>query len=40
MRKVDKHFSLPLDVVEDLEEEPNQSAVVEELLRKAGYGNS
>lgn len=39
-RKVTKHLSLPLDVVEDLEEEENQSAVVTRELRDAGYGDS
>jgi hypothetical protein len=34
VRKVNKTFSLPLSVVEELEEEDNQSKVVEELLRK------
>lgn len=33
-RKVNKMLSLPLDVVEQLEEEDNQSAVVAELLRE------
>lgn len=32
-RKVNKTFSLPLDVVEQLEQESNQSEVVEQLLR-------
>ena len=34
MRKVNKNLSLPLDVVEALEQEENQSKVVEEELRE------
>lgn len=34
MRKVQKTLSLPLDVVEELEREENQSLVVERLLRE------
>ena len=34
VRKVDKHISLPLDVVERLEEHENQSATVEQALRE------
>ena len=34
MRKVNKTLSLPLDVVEELEDEENQSRVVEDLLRE------
>lgn len=39
VRKVRKHLNLPLDVVEDLENEDNQSMVVENALRDAGYGD-
>lgn len=34
MRKVNKTLSLPLDVVEELEGEENQSELVERLLRE------
>ena len=34
MRKVNKTLSLPLDVVEQLEDESNQSELVEQLLRE------
>jgi len=34
MRKVQKTLNLPLEVVERLEEEDNQSGKVEELLRE------
>lgn len=34
MRKVNKTLSLPLDVVEELEDEENQSELVERLLRE------
>ena len=33
MRKVNKTLSLPIDVVEQLEQEDNQSQLVERLLR-------
>jgi hypothetical protein len=33
MRKVNKTLSLPIDVVEQLEQEDNQSQLVENLLR-------
>lgn len=33
MRKVAKNLNLPLDVVEELEQEENQSEKVEQLLR-------
>ena len=34
MRKVKKTLNLPIEVVEELEEEDNQSGKVEELLRE------
>jgi len=34
VRKVDKHLSLPLDLVERLEQQPNQSETVENALRE------